>query len=305
MNPILQLMALEIPKEDLERMYCDEKLSLKEVGDMYSVSQKPIRRLMKTYGIQIRSILESASVLKNRDAPYRRPSKHELLELYFVRGLGTTTIAKMYGVCGEAIRKCLLSYFGKTRSNSEAQALRKKREWQSREYRSDTMDIMNSDEYKARMSEVKTGHHDMTEAGKRSCREKQKNKWADPDYRNRLVKVTKKGLKIRPNRPEQRVMDIIKKHGLPYVYVGDGSVVIYGYCPDFINCDGEKKIIEVFGRAFHDESCTFRDSIPDYATEDGRKTMFSKLGYDTLILWDDELDSEEKILNRIKEFENK
>ncbi len=305
MNPIQQLMALEIPKEDLERMYCDERLSLKEIGDMHSVSPKPIRRLMKTYGIRIRTIPESAVVLKNREAPYRRPSKDELLELYFVRGLGTTTIAKMYGVCGEAIRKCILSYFGKTRSNSEAQALRKKKEWRSRKYRSDTLDMMNSDEYKTKMRKVKTGHHDMTESGKKSCSNKQKLKWADPEYRNKTVKAAKRGLKIRPNKPEQKVMDIIKKHNLPYVYVGDGSVVIYGYCPDFINCDGKKKIIEVFGRAFHDEARTFRESVPHYATEDGRKAMFSKLGYDTLVLWDDELNSEEEIISRIKEFENK
>lgn len=305
MNPILQHMALEIPKDEVERMYCVEKLSLNEIGKLYGVSRKPIRKLMKRYNLPVRSIPESAAVIKNRDAPYKRPSKDELLELYFVRGFGTTTIAKMYGVCDEAIRKCLLRYFGKTRSNSEAQALRKKREWQSEEYRSDTLDMMNSNEYKAKMSNAKLGHHDMTEAGKNNCSRKQKIKWADLEYRNRLVKAAKMGLKIRPNKPEQRVIDIIKKYNLPYVYVGDGSVVIYGYCPDFINCDGKKKIIEVFGRAFHDEARTFRDSIPDYGTEDGRKAMFSKLGYDTLVLWDDELSSEDEIVNRLKEFENK
>lgn len=106
----------------------------------------------------------------------------------------------------------------------------------------------------------------------------------------------------KPTNPEKIIIDIIKKYKLPYKYVGNGAVIIYGLNPDFINCNGEKKIIEVFGRVFHDPNKTFKDKIKKYQTEEGRKEIFGELGYSCLVLWDDELKNltESEIVDQIK-----
>jgi len=102
----------------------------------------------------------------------------------------------------------------------------------------------------------------------------------------------------RPTKPERYVIELISKYGLPYRYVGDGSVLIGNLNPDFIHSNGEKKIIEVFGRVWHE--MLLRKG--DYKrTEEGRKKIFSEKGYKTLILWDDELNdaNEKNIIRKI------
>jgi len=106
----------------------------------------------------------------------------------------------------------------------------------------------------------------------------------------------------KPTKPEKKLMEIIDKYELPFKYVGDGGVTIYGLNPDFINCNGEKKIIEVFGRAFHDPDKSFIEEVSWYQQEWGRKAIYSQLGFDTLIIWDDEMDDDEIVVERIKSF---
>lgn len=66
---------------------------------------------------------------------------------------------------------------------------------------------------------------------------------------------------------------------------------------------GKKKIIEVFGEAYHDPEKAYV-AISWKQTEFGRKAIFSQLGYDTLIVWDVELKSmsEEELAKKIKDF---
>jgi len=108
----------------------------------------------------------------------------------------------------------------------------------------------------------------------------------------------------KPTSIEQKLIDIINKYNLPFKYVGDGSVIIYGLNPDFIECNGRKKIIEVFGGAFHNPEKTFKKKLSWKQQEWGRKAIYSQLGYDCLILWDDEINklSEIEIVNKIKKF---
>ena len=79
--------------------------------------------------------------------------------------------------------------------------------------------------------------------------------------------------------------------------MGDGSFIIGGLNPDFINVNGKKKVIELFGRVWHD---TY---LKDWKrSELGRMMVFSSYGFDTLIIWDDELEDKQVIIDRIKEF---
>lgn len=119
-----------------------------------------------------------------------------------------------------------------------------------------------------------------------------------------LIKAKQlKGRKL--NKLESKVNNILQKY-FPYEwkYTGNGGVIISGLCPDFMNCNGKKKIIEVFGDRFHDPSKTFLKKVPWKQQEFGRTAIFSQFGYDTLVLWQSEIEklSEQEIVDIIKRF---
>jgi len=128
--------------------------------------------------------------------------------------------------------------------------------------------------------------------------------WSNPDYRTRIMEAVFKGLQAKPTKPEQTLIAIVEKYNLPYEYTGDGKVFVMGYCPDFMNVNGEKKILEVFGRVFHDPIKSFRQ-IPLQHTWEGRMALFQSFGWDCLIIWDDELDNEINVVQRIRKFTKK
>lgn len=118
--------------------------------------------------------------------------------------------------------------------------------------------------------------------------------------------VVRRGEVSFPTKPEKRVMMIVKKYNLPFRYVGDGSFKIDAFNPDFINDNGEKQVIEVFGRYWHDPSYykEINRNIQGYSIAKNRKKIFRKSGYKTLILWDDEMKelSDEYIATKIQDF---
>jgi len=129
-------------------------------------------------------------------------------------------------------------------------------------------------------------------------------RWKDPTYREEMVKRLRKASFTRPTKPEQRIIDITQEYNLPYQYTGDGLVILFGLNPDFMNSNGAKKIIEIFGVAFHDPSITFRAEVPLIQQEEYRKAIFASLGFDCLVLWDKEMErlSDEEIAQRIRRF---
>ena len=79
-----------------------------------------------------------------------------------------------------------------------------------------------------------------------------KNRWNNKEFKNKMIEYVMKGLEITPNKPEQILIKLLSKL-LPneYKFVGNGKVIIGGKCPDFINVNGQKKIIEHFGDYWH------------------------------------------------------
>jgi G:T-mismatch repair DNA endonuclease (very short patch repair protein) len=125
----------------------------------------------------------------------------------------------------------------------------------------------------------------------------------DPNPEKR-IKASMKALHIRPNKPERKLGNLLQQL-LPneYKFVGDGSFMIERKCPDFVNVNGKKKIIELFGRVFHNPKKAFFE-IPYERTEQGRIELFKKYGFDTLIVWDFELDNVSMLSEKLMEFHN-
>lgn len=103
-----------------------------------------------------------------------------------------------------------------------------------------------------------------------------------------------------PSSLEKIVIDVINDNNLPYKYVGDHKIYIGKLNPDFIHSEGDNKIIEVFGNYWHKnkEDIAFKD------TEGGRKKYFSIFGYNTMVIWGNQIKnmSENDICNEIKSF---
>ena len=79
--------------------------------------------------------------------------------------------------------------------------------------------------------------------------------------------------------------------GTPNKYTGNGVVVISGLCPDFTNCNGQKKVIEMFGDYWH------KGQNPQ-----DRIDKFESFGFGCLVIWESEIKDEELVKIRIREF---
>lgn len=69
------------------------------------------------------------------------------------------------------------------------------------------------------------------------------------------------------------------------------------------NCNGQKKIIELFGDVFHDPKKSYFKVKWD-RTEFGTKAIYSQYGFKTLVIWDSELKNIELVKEKIINFTN-
>ena len=101
-----------------------------------------------------------------------------------------------------------------------------------------------------------------------------------------------KGNNIKPNKAE-RQLDVLLNYYLPneYRYVGNGDFILGGKCPDFLNVNGKKKLIELYGDYWH------RNHNPQ-----NRIAHFKKFGFDTLIIWGHELKNSLELIPKLLEF---
>ena len=101
-----------------------------------------------------------------------------------------------------------------------------------------------------------------------------------------------KSLQLKPNKPEMALDKMLQKL-LPneYKYVGDLSFILGGKSPDFMNINGKKKLIELYGDYWH------KDDDPQ-----DRIDFFRQYGFDTLVIWEKELEDKESLNVKLEKF---
>jgi hypothetical protein len=121
----------------------------------------------------------------------------------------------------------------------------------------------------------------------------------NPKWKSQWLQHCISAQNIRPNKLELKVLRVSQRHNLPLKYVGDGQVIIGGKCPDFIDNNGQKKIVEVFGEYWHR-----RKDIAWHQTEHGTRKVYAQYGFECLILWENELKniSDDCLLVKLQEF---
>ena len=134
---------------------------------------------------------------------------------------------------------------------------------------------------------------------RRKISEARKAQWQDPEYVAKLIKA----MGIRPNKLESRLIQIFQERLPEFEYNGgfDLGVSLGGLIPDFINTNGKKQVIEVFGNYWHSPEVIGDDYR---RTEAGKISIYSSLGYPCLVLWEDDLKekSDEEILQIVSQF---
>ena len=119
------------------------------------------------------------------------------------------------------------------------------------------------------------------------------------EFKERLIKSILKGLIKRPTSYEKKISNLCIEHNLPFVYTGDGRILIGYKNPDFVD-EKDKVVIEVFLSYFK-----IRDygSIENYMKQ--RSEHFSKYGYKTIFINEKEIldkNWNDICLNKIKNF---
>lgn len=110
-------------------------------------------------------------------------------------------------------------------------------------------------------------------------------RYQDPEFIERY----RRGVAAKPNKVELQLQDILNRY-FPntYKYVGDFQVNIGGRFPDFINVNGRKEVIELFGNYWH-------------TLEEVKPTIdhYKQHGFSCIVIWDEELIDELQVVNHV------
>ena len=102
-------------KEELERIYVNERVSSSRIAKKFGVSNSTVRRWLDTYGIKIRNLSET-----QLPVGFVKPTKEELERMYWREGMSTTDISKKLGISYMTVGRWLNENGIRIRHNSEA-----------------------------------------------------------------------------------------------------------------------------------------------------------------------------------------
>lgn len=175
------------------------------------------------------------------------------------------------------------AFYGRTHIEATKEAIR-----QSRIGKPTTLGCKASVETRLRISQNRKGI-----SGKSATRSQTYLElWQDPEWAAKRVQKIVASRHSRPNKVEMVLSELLDKH-FPdeWRYVGDGSFTIGRLNPDFINVNGKKQVIELFGTYWHKPE-----------EEQVRIDIFADFGFSTIIIWESELADLDAVVSRVKRF---
>ena len=175
-----------------------------------------------------------------------------------------------------------------------------KRKWLDPEHRrrQSTLfkQIRNTPEFRARQLKAITNPEHLKKLSKIK-----KELWqSNPAIRRKIVRALAK----RPTAPEStlnRTLQILYPREFKYNGVNAG-VMLGGYIPDFVNVNGKKQVIELFGCYWHGCKACGHDDPEQIRKDRKRVKSLQKLGWESLIVWQHELNDAEKLETKIAHF---
>ena len=128
-------------------------------------------------------------------------------------------------------------------------------------------------------------------------RKKSERMIANNPMRNRrnvekMIASLRKSQKLSPNKEEQKIIEFMRKNTLAFLFVGNGSYIVDGKIPDFIN-KSKRIVVEYNNRFWHCNDNPWYDVTDD---SEERREFFEERGYKFYIIWSDEFEkNKEKI----------
>lgn len=102
-------------------------------------------------------------------------------------------------------------------------------------------------------------------------------------------------------KPERIFEVICKNYNLPFKYTGDGRFWIHNINPDFVECNGKKMAVEVFGDYWHSPLLNY--NLREDKTLPYRKRILKSYGWKLIVIWERDLlrdDAEQFVLSELK-----
>lgn len=156
--------------------------------------------------------------------------------------------------------------------------------WQDEDFQTKQRQIRQSEEYRECRKQIfQSGMY------RKKMRLIALELWQEPKFVQKVLEG-----RHQQTQPEQQMESLLDRlFPGEYQFVGLGEVIIGGKIPDFINVNGQKKIIEVYGNYWH------QDDDPQE-----RIDFFRQFGFETLVVWESELQNIDSVVEKLVEFHN-
>lgn len=287
----------------LHQKYWEEQLNTYEIANILGCGNNAIRCAFIRYGIPIRLPSEVYHLCNTKRWGKERKNnpflndKEWLYNQYRVERKSIIKIASGIGVGATTVKKVLLSFGVIPEGHNGNRILLGKgdivlyenlddKNWMQRKYVTEHLSLSGiADIIGCSCSAVWVALK----------RHKIKTRTVKESIKHRKQK------KICPNNPEKKFIEICNKNDLPYKFTGDGSFRIENLNPDFVNVNGKKICVEIFGDYWHSPLLN-RNIRRDMIFEE-RKRVFKKYGWKMVVLWERDLlrnDAESFILNHLE-----
>jgi len=284
------------------------KMSLAHKGKIFSDDHK--KNLSKAQKLRKRSPLSEETKRKisysNRGKVVNQYTKNKLSLSLSGRTLSDEHKKRI----GEGSTKSWQNPYSKLNSSAFREACSKlmSKQWDTGEFRNFMSALMIS-----KRADVNSSYNTVECRAKRS--ESMRNRWADlgsafnsAEFREKqrvfavrmwstpeIVKKIADGRRLKPNKHEIKVMSILdREFPSEWRYVGDFSLMIGTRNPDFVHST-KKLLIEYNGEFFHNQLY-----FPNVQSPEDRTRYFEEFGYNTLIIWQSELNNEDKLVDKIR-----
>ena len=295
----------DVSTEFLKKLYCENKLSLPQISKLTNFSESSIRYRLKKENIKLRAVSEGTKLAmqredvvnkisktwfrrnhipwnKGKENPFWKGDKNPMKNPEIRKKVSEkmkVSVPKLYKEHPEIIEKIK----NETKKAMQRPEIKQKVQttWFKKGYR-----ISPRTEFKKWRIPWNKGRPWSEEFKKKQSIARKQLIENNPELLKKMLTFA------RPNKAENKLGCLLQKY-FPntFKFVGDGSFVVNGLNPDWIDCNDQKLIIELFGEHWHEK-------------EEERKRIetFAKHGYSTLIIWWKEMRNEKNVTRKIANF---